>query len=417
MRTLLRRLLPRPLIALYHLLLAYTGAFVYGFPSRRLIVIGVTGTKGKSSTTEFLSAMFEKGGHSTALLNSIRVKVGTDSKPNLMRMSMPGRFFIQHFLAQAVKKGCSVAILEMTSEGARQFRHRGIALNAFIFTNLAPEHIESHGSLEAYADAKFSIAAYMLRSKKRPRSIAAHHDDTQAARYLALPVEKTIPFSLSTAAPWSAGENGGTFTFEGTEIPIHLPGEFSLLNALGAAHVARSLGVPLEAIRAGADALRKIPGRAEEVDAGQSFKVIVDYAHTPDSLEALYKAYGARRKICVLGSMGGSRDSWNRPVKGALAEKYCDEIILTNEDPCDDDPMKIIQDIASGIRAKTPRIIVDRTAAIKEALSLAREGDAVLLTGKGTDPWMYVKGGTVSWNEAELARSLLEAGRKATKTQ
>lgn len=406
---LLRRILPRSFVALYHIGLACVGAIIYGFPSRKLIVIGVTGTKGKSSTTEFLNAMFERAGHKTALLNSIRVKIGGDSQPNLMRMSMPGRFYIQRLLWRALKEKCTVAILEMTSEGARQHRHKWIDLNGFIFTNLAPEHIESHGSLEAYAKAKFSIALELLRSKKRPRIIAALASDTQSTKYLALPVERTIPFSLERAMPWSASEHGGTFSFRGTQIPVHSPGEFSLLNALAAAEVAHELGVPVEAIRDGSDSLRHIPGRAERVEAGQDFLVVVDYAHTPDSLEALYKAYGTRRKICVLGSMGGSRDGWNRPVKGEIAEKYCDEIILTNEDPCDDDPSLIIEQIAKGVKHKKPRIILDRRQAIREALAGAKKDDAVLITGKGTDPWMYVAGGKhIPWNEAAIAREELE---------
>src|SRR6185436_1686308 len=166
--------LPSPLISLYHLGLAYFGALFYNFPSRDLVVIAVTGTKGKSSVTEMVNTIFESAGHKTALLNSIRIKVADSSKPNLMRMSMPGRFFIQRFLRNAVDAGCTVAILEMTSEGARQHRHRAIELDALVFTNLAPEHIESHGSYEAYADAKFEIGRQLARSKKRPRIMVAN---------------------------------------------------------------------------------------------------------------------------------------------------------------------------------------------------------------------------------------------------
>lgn len=405
----LKRLLPPSVLSFYHLFLAFAGAYLYGFPSRKLVVVGVTGTKGKSSTTEFLNAMFVQAGHKTAVLNSIRVKIGDTSKPNMMRMSMPGRFFIQKFLARARKEGCSVVILEMTSEGARQHRHRFIDLDGLIFTNLAPEHIESHGSYQAYADAKFSIGQSLLRSKKRPRTVVALATDKESGRYLTLPVENPIPFSLEGVAPWSASERGGHFTFRETTIPVHIAGEFSLLNALAAAHMAEALGVPVSAIQKGSDSLRGIPGRAQEVDAGQDFVVVVDYAHTPDSLEALYKAYDSRRKICVLGSMGGSRDGWNRPIKGEIAEKYCDEIILTNEDPCDDDPSLIIEQIAKGIKHKKPRIILDRREAIREAIMQAKTGDAVLITGKGTDPWMYVAGGKqIPWNEALFAREELE---------
>jgi len=401
----IRSLVPASLLSIYHLSIAYAGAIIFGFPSRSLLVIGVTGTKGKTSTTEMIGAIFEAAGRKTALLNSIRIKVAGDSEPNLMRMSMPGRFFIQRFLARARKAKCTVTILEMTSEGSRQHRHRGVALDALVFTNLAPEHIESHGSFEAYADAKYMLGRALARSHKRPRAIAALSDDRQSARYLALPVEKKLPYSLALGKPWSADEHGGFFTFGGTKMSVPLPGEFSLKNALAAATIAHAFGISTEHIRAGLASVRRIPGRAERIEEGQDFTVVVDYAHTPDSLEALYKAYGTKRKICILGSMGGTRDSWNRPVKGKLAGDYCEEVILTDEDPCDDDPMNIIEHIAEGVQGKTPHIIQDRREAIRKGLSLARSGDAVLITGKGTDPWMYGPNDSkIPWSDATIAR-------------
>ncbi len=157
-----------------------------------MLVIAVTGTKGKSSTSEMIVAILEAAGYKTATLNSVRIKIGESSEPNTMRMSMPGRMYIQRFLARALKSGCTAVVLEMTSEGARQHRHRGIDLNALVFTNLAPEHIESHGSYEAYADAKFSLGTTLVRSPKRPRIMIANAADAQGVRYLQLPVEIPI---------------------------------------------------------------------------------------------------------------------------------------------------------------------------------------------------------------------------------
>ena len=401
--------MPAPLLSLYHYLLAEFGALAFGFPSRKLLIVAVTGTKGKSSTTEMVNAILEEAGYKTALLNSIRVKIGKDSKPNLMRMSMPGRFFIQRFLRDALRTGCTAAVLEMTSEGARQHRHRGIELDALIFTNLAPEHIESHGSYEAYADAKFEIGRQLARSRKRARIIVANADDAQSPRYLSLPIEEKLPFALSSNPPWFADDQGGYVTFDGVKIPVHFPGEFSLKNALAATTLAKALGIEAEVAAQGLDTLRTIPGRAERIEAGQPFTVIVDYAHTPDSLEALYSAYEGKRKICVLGSMGGSRDTWNRPVKGRLAAQYCAEVIFTNEDPCDDDPVSIIQQIADGAVGKKTHQILDRREAIRRALEFAQAGDAVLITGKGTDPWIYGPSGTkIPWSDAGVAREELE---------
>ena len=397
---------PKPLLALYHRFLARLGAIAYGFPSQRLIVIGVTGTKGKSSVTEMLSAIFEEAGEKTALINSIRFKAGEQSERNISRMSMPGRFFIQRFLARALRAGCRVAIVEMTSEGARQDRHLGIELDALVFTNLAPEHIESHGSIEAYANAKFALGLSLVRSSKRPRIMVANADDAECTRYLALPIEKAIPFALSRT-PHNSSERGGRFTFRGTVIAIHLPGEFSIGNALAAASAAAARGVDVAHIQRAFENLSHIPGRAERIEAGQDFSVIVDYAHTPDSLKALYSAYPSR-KICVLGATGGGRDRWKRPVMGKLAAEHCAEVILTNEDPYDEDPRTIVEELRAGMQ-HDPEIVIDRRGAIRRALGLAKSGDAVLITGKGTDPNICGPNGTKEpWSDARVAKEELE---------
>ena len=405
-------LVPKPvlgmLLSAYHFSLAWLGAVLYGFPARRMLVVAVTGTKGKSSTAEIVNAILEEAGHKTALINSIRFKTGDASKKNLTRMSMPGRFFIQRFLHDALKKNCTAAILEMTSEGARQNRHRFIDLDALIFTNLAPEHIESHGSLQAYANAKFEIGRELVRSRKRPRAIVANADDRESGRYLMLAVENVVPFALSATSPFHADEHGGYFTLEGEKVAVHLPGEFSLKNALAAALLARTLGIPLETIQRALDRITTIPGRAETVDAGQDFTVVVDYAHTPDSLSAFYDAYGNLRKICVLGSTGGGRDTWKRPVMGRIADAKCETVILTNEDPYDEDPEQIVKDIAHGM-TRPPEIIMDRRTAIAHALMKARTGDAVLITGKGTDPDIRGPNGTkILWSDAQVAREEIE---------
>lgn len=400
------RMIPSPLLRAYHFLLPHIGAFIYRYPSRHLIVLAVTGTKGKSSTTEMLNAILEAAGHKTALLNSIRIKTADTSLPNTMRMSMPGRFFIQHFLRQAVDAHCTAAIIEMTSEGARQYRHRAIDLDGLIFTNLAPEHIESHGSLEAYANAKYEIGLQLARSHKRPRIIVANEEDAQGKRYLSLPVDRIIPFNLSSTEH-AADAHGGQFRFKDMHLHTHLPGEFSLRNALAAVLLADAIGIQTADITAGLDRLRSIPGRAERIEEGQDFTVVVDYAHTPDSLTALYDAYGSDRKICVLGSTGGGRDTWKRPVMGSIADARCDHVIVTNEDPYDEDPRMIIESLARGMK-RTPEIIFDRREAIARALSLAQTGGVVLITGKGTDPCICGPDGSKTpWSDAGVAREEL----------
>lgn len=401
----LKDLVPAPLRNGYHFCMSYLAGFLAGFPSRHIVVVGVTGTKGKSSTLEYLNAIFEAAGWQTALLGTIRTKINDDSRPNLTRMTMPGRFAVQDFLAQAVKRKCQIAFIEMTSEGARQYRHRFLELDALLFINLAPEHIESHGSLAAYSDAKFELGRQLARSRKRPRYMIANADDRESGRYLTLSVERILPYSLEAVKPWKTGETGGSFTFQGREIDVRLPGEFSLRNALAGATLAHAMGIPLDAVVRGIGSLERVAGRAEEIKEGQSFMAVVDYAHTPDSLRAIYAAYPARRKICVLGSTGGGRDTWKRPVMGAAAEEMCETVILTNEDPYDEDPQSITSMIASGMKSKKPEIIMDRREAIRHALSLAREGDVVLITGKGTDPTVQGPRGTsIPWSDAEVTR-------------
>lgn len=404
--------LPKPILRgitrSYHFSLALFGAFLYGFPSKKLVVIGVTGTKGKSSTTELINAIFEAAGYKTVLINSIRFKVNDTSDRNTTRMSMPGRFFIQEMLAHGVRVGCTVAIIEMTSEGSRQYRHRGIALDALVFTNLAPEHIESHGSLAAYANAKYEFGLQLLRSSKRPRIMVANADDGQSGRFLALPVEMSIPFSLAAQTPFASSPQGGFFTIDNERIDVPLPGDFSLKNALAAALLARAFQIDMHVIRAGIAATRTIAGRAERIECGQDFTVVIDYAHTPDSLRAIYDAYKGTRRVCVLGSTGGGRDVWKRAVMGSIADTLCDTVILTNEDPYDEDPRSIVDMLAHDMK-RTPTIIMDRREAIRHALSLARTGDAILITGKGTDPTIQGAGGTsIPWSDKQVATEELQ---------
>lgn len=406
----IRSAVPPKLLSAYHLSVALLGALLYGFPSKKLIVIGVTGTKGKSSTTEMLSSIFEAAGYPSAVLNSIRIKIASVAKPNTMRMSMPGRFFIQRFLARAVEARCRVAILEETSEGARQFRHRGIDLDALVFTNLAPEHIESHGSLDAYIDAKLELGSQLVRSSKRPRIMVANADDAVGSRFLTLSVEHALPYSLS-ATRHQASDTGGTFTFGDMEMRTPLPGDFSIANALAAATTARALGIPDHAIARGLASLSLIPGRAQRIEAGQPFIVVVDYAHTPESLRALYEAYSTHRRIAVLGATGGGRDTWKRPVMGKVAAECCDVVILTDEDPYDEEPRSIVAQVQAGMQGlNEPRIVMDRRAAMREAFALAQPGDAVLITGKGTDPTIQGPGGTSTpWSDARVAHEELVA--------
>lgn len=409
----IKRFIPKNLFNLaapaYHYSLAVLGAWVYRFPSKKVIVIAVTGTKGKSSTTEILNSIFETAGHKTILLNTIRWKIGDDSKANDRKMTIPGRFFIQRSLRRGLNKGCDVAILEMSSEGVKQFRHKFIYLDALVFTNLSPEHIESHGSFEKYREAKLKIAESLGRKLKEKSVMVANADDVNGDLFLKCGATETYPFSLKDAESYTIDSNGIKFTYKGLEIHSPLRGLFNLYNLLGASICAEAFAIPGLAIKEGIEKLSLIKGRVEFVKLGQDFDVVVDYAHTADSLRELYKAFEGQRKVCVLGNTGGGRDKWKRPEMAKVADSFCDEVILTNEDPYDEDPDRIINDMLPGFVEHKPEVIMDRRVALARAISLAKPGDAVLITGKGTDPYiMLADNEKLSWSDYEVAKEELE---------
>jgi UDP-N-acetylmuramoyl-L-alanyl-D-glutamate--2,6-diaminopimelate ligase len=308
-------------------------------------------------------------------------------------MSMPGRMFMQKFLRRAVKAHCAYAILEVTSEGTKLFRHKFINFDGLIFTNISPEHIESHGSYEKYLEAKLKYAQALNNSPKPNKILVVNNDDQEASKFIALtPKARIIKFTLTDAQNYPE---------------TILPGQFNRYNITAAAKMAEALGVKKEIIDQALSTLRIIPGRMQQVISGnpkQNFEVIVDYAHTADSLTKAYEALGNKRKICVLGSCGGGRDKWKRPQMGQVANQFCDEIILTNEDPYDEDPDQIIKDVATGI-TKPFQIILDRREAINSAIRLAGQGDVIIITGKGTDPYlMEANGKKTPWSDYDVAR-------------
>jgi UDP-N-acetylmuramoyl-L-alanyl-D-glutamate--2,6-diaminopimelate ligase len=397
----------RPLRPFYHRTLAFLMALAYGFPARKLIVIGVTGTKGKSTVSDLIYATLLENGYAVAVASTIRFAIKDQSEPNLFKMTMPGRGFIQNFLDRAVRAGCTHAIVEITSESTLNFRHLFLDLDALVFTNLQKEHIESHGSFENYAAAKMKIGKSLAASMKRPRAIIANADDPASAPYLALPVEQKLPFSYADAKEVELSPGRVEFIYQGVRFHMQLPGSFNIMNALAAANAAQFAGLSLEKSATALAKLERVPGRTERIDAGQKFQVVVDYAHTPDSLAALYAAYPGR-KICILGNTGGGRDTWKRPEMGRIADESCDKVILTDEDPYDEDPQAIVEMMARGMK-HPPEIIMDRRAAICAALRAAHVGDTVLISGKGTDPFIMGAHGTKTpWSDARVVREELE---------
>jgi len=479
-KVLVKKITPFFLLDFYHYLLAFIGALIFWFPSKRLIVIGVTGTSGKSTTVDFITRILEEAGNKIVSNSSIRFKVGEKEWPNNLKMGMPGRFFIQKLLRQAINKGCNYAVLEITSEGIKQFRHKFIHFDTAVFTNLSPEHIESHGGFENYRNEK-------LKLFKATKNIhVVNIDDENAKYFLEVPAQKTIIFGTDYACKINGrqlykhkeekekeekeqenysgilqntriiAENaqGTSFSVNGIKFSLNLLGDFNIYNALAAIAVGKSYGVSLEICKKVLEKATGIPGRMEVVSKNPL--VVVDYAHTPDQLEKVYRTFSnwsgnpkseirnpkqilnlkskILNLICVLGSCGGGRDKWKRPVLGKIAEKYCSQIIITNEDPYDEDPFSIMDEIESGfsqiqnplgqqdipkaasqisnnIKIQNPKYekILDRRKAIKKAILLAKPEDIVIITGKGSEMWMCVENGKkIPWDDRRVVKEELK---------
>lgn len=396
----------------YHYLLTLTGAIIYGFPAQKIKVIGVTGTKGKSSTVEIINSIFESAKYKTAVSGTIHFKIGDKEVPNKYKMSMPGRFFMQKFLHDAVKKKCDFAIIEMTSEGSKQFRHKFIYTDAFIFTNLSPEHIERHGSFENYREAKIRMVDNL---KKKNGILIVNEDDENSIKFVERYSGESTGFSISDAKINSISPID--FEYENEIYKSNLIGEFNIKNILAAITVAKHFEIPEEKITEGISKIKEVKGRAQFVPNNLGIDIVVDYAHTPDSLRAIYEAFSSKIIIGVLGNTGGGRDAWKRPEMAKIANEFCDFVILTDEDPYDEDPQKIIEEMMVEIDGSKIEIEMDRKEAIKKAILEGNRrqetGDsekvAVLITGKGTDPYiMRANGEKEPWSDFEKVKEVLE---------
>jgi UDP-N-acetylmuramoyl-L-alanyl-D-glutamate--2,6-diaminopimelate ligase len=297
-------------------------------------------------------------------------------------------------------------VIEVTSESTLQFRHWFLALDGLLVTNIQKEHIESHGSFENYVSAKREIVHTLEQSPKKNRVLVANEDIAETRAFLTAKVPHAIGFSQSELHNVTSTPHKTEFTYDGTAFSMPLTGTFNAMNALGVIKIAEAFGATRSATKQALASLPLVRGRVEHVDAGQDFLAVVDYAHTPDSLEALYGAYPGR-KICVLGNTGGGRDTWKRPLMGKIADTHCAEVILTNEDPYDEDPRAIIDAMTTDM-TRDPQIIMGRREAIRYALSRASTGDVVLISGKGTDPYiMEARGKKTPWDDATVVREEL----------
>ena len=394
----------------YHFFWAYIGKIIFGSPSRDLCVIGVTGTKGKSTTIDMISFVLERAGKKTAVVSSVRKKVGDKNIINVTGNTMPGRMYLQQFLKEAVNANAEYALIEVTSQGVTQHRHRFIEWSMGVFLNLSPEHIESHGSFDKYRSAKVAFFSYFAKSKKQKKDFFINAEDKNAGHFYDA-VKNIMGGTIHEFQPHNFMAQFGRELQENT----WMSSTFNMENASATYAVCKQIGLSDEEIISALKDLRGVPGRYQVIQE-TPYLVVVDYAHTPDSLKTLYENVRARiengkRIICLLGSAGGGRDTWKRPEMGGIAGQACDYVILTNEDPFDEDPEKILDDVERGVKNSGGLYlrILDRREAIQKAIELANPGDAIVATGKGSEKYIRVAGGKrESWDEVEEFQKFLK---------
>jgi UDP-N-acetylmuramyl-tripeptide synthetase len=437
----IKAIIPRPILLIYHKILAILANIIYGFPSRKMSVIGVTGTKGKSSTVIMTTRILEEAGYKVGSMNTIFFKIGDKEQPNTTKQGMQGRFKLQKMLSQMIKVGCTHVVVEVTSEGISQHRQWGIAFDVVVFTNLGREHIEAHGLYENYRSAKEIIFKDLSDSYRKTISgqsikkvIIANSDDSESKNFLRHKAdEKWQVFSSCDHTPQKESgynylcaeqitqtDEGVNLTVQDQDINLHLHGLFMAQNALLAIAAANSLGVEFETSSKALEGIKVISGRAEVIDTKQGFKVIVDYAHEPKSFKAIFNTAkdmsGNGKIIAVFGATGGGRDTAKRPEMGKIAGQNADYIVLTNDDPYDSDEQSIIDDISQGItsigsnwkKEKNWFSIIDREKAIQKALSLAKPGDLVLLLGKGSEKVIVIGDKHLPWSDRSVVEESLK---------
>ena len=415
----------------YHYMGSNFAALLYSYPAKKMIIIGITGTKGKTSTANFVWSVLHAGGYKAGLISTAVFRFGSDEELNPYHMTMPSAFIIQENLKKMQDHGIEIVVIEMTSEGMKQHRHAGIPIDIAIFTNLTPEHLPSHkNNFEVYKEAKSKLFRALTGKQKKlhnfsvPKTIIANADSEHSDYYLQFKADKKITFGISSgnviATEITNEKTGVSFKVNNEKFCISIFGAFNVYNALPAIVVGNVLNIPNDKIKKGLISLAVIPGRMEEINEGQNFTLFVDYAHEPVSINAVLTASeglkGDNSKIIILfGAEGGGRDKRKRLPMAQLCAKKADYVIVTDVDSYDDDPQEIIDDVSlsvelSGkIRDKNLFAILSRKEAIEKAISLAQNGDIVIITGKGAEQTMVTKNGSIPWNEREIVRNLLKS--------
>lgn len=424
------------MFGIYHHLRGITAATIYGFPSAKMRVIGVTGTNGKTTVCNMLAHILETNGERVGLATTVNIWTGNQKWINETKMTTLSPFALQGLLRKMVNNKCTYAIVETTSHALDQHRTWGIFYDVAVFTNLTHDHFDYHKTFENYQSAKgllFKNLADSLRKPGLPKTAVINISDPTGEYFDQFAADQKFYFAIDDVntpeAPdktlWATdikeGHDAVNFILHtptgSADISLHLPGKFNVYNALAAASTAHALGISLTKIQQGLASLWQVPGRMEYVPNTLGLDIIIDYAHTPDGFQKVFEALRpivSGKIIAVFGS-AGERDKTKRPILGQIASHFADEIILTEEDPASEDPMQIIKDIGAGLDPakfqadKNLHLIPSRKLAIQKALELAQTGDLVLCLSMGAQTVMTKAEGKVPYSERAIIEEVLRA--------
>jgi UDP-N-acetylmuramoyl-L-alanyl-D-glutamate--2,6-diaminopimelate ligase len=396
---------PEVVVASVRAAMAPIAARFYGDPTARLAVVGVTGTNGKTTSCFLIRELLEAAGRQTALLGTVKSVIGGVEEP--LARTTPEAIDLQAAFAHMLEAGDVACAMEVSSHALELHRADSIHWDAAVFTNLTMDHLDFHPTMEDY----FLVKRRLFEATP---GLAVVNLDDEYGRRLARQLDGVTTIAIEREADLRATDirqtlTGTTFRVGDLEVSSPLPGRFNVLNVLGAIAVARGLGVGDDVIRDALPRAGRVPGRFEPVDEGQDFAVLVDYAHTPDSLDNVLRA--AREltdgRVIVTFGAGGDRDRGKRPLMGEIAQRLADEAIVTSDNPRSEEPDAIIAEILGGRAMRTE---VDRRQAIADAIALASDGDVVVIAGKGHEQGQELKGGRkVPFDDVTVAREALRA--------
>ena len=393
--------------------LAVIVPYACDYPAKKMRVIGVTGTNGKTTTTYMIREILTRAGYKVGLIGTIQMMIGDEILP--AHNTTPNVIDLQKIFTEMLSRGVQYVVMEVSSHALAENRISGIEFDAAVFTNLTQDHLDFHKTMENYRAAKAKLFDIVSRTGSKPnKSAVVNVDDEAGAVMLEHARCKKITYSVKNNSDLRAENvdvraDGTSFQLGGKTLNLHVTGIFNVYNVLAAIGAAEAENIPAETIQTALENFRSVPGRFERIYADIPFAVIVDYAHTPDGVENVLKTARqiARNKIITVFGCGGDRDNTKRPIMGRLDAELSDVVIATSDNPRTENPEKILREIEAGIRekigAKKFETISDRRTAIFRAIELAQAGDVVMILGKGHENYQILNSGTIHFDDREVA--------------